>query len=92
MTEPTLSGPAQNGPGDTLAVGVIGAGPRGLSALERICANAGDGGPHRRAVVHLLDPYPPGAGAVGRTDQPGEPLRNTVASQVTLFADNRGVR
>ncbi|WP_326583617.1 FAD/NAD(P)-binding protein [Streptomyces sp. NBC_00481] len=74
------------GADDTLAVCVIGAGPRGLSVLERIRANAG--GTLRPVEVHLVDPYPPGAGAVWRTDQPGELLMNTVASQVTLFADD----
>ncbi|MEW2114883.1 FAD/NAD(P)-binding protein [Streptomyces sp. NPDC005474] len=65
---------------------VIGAGPRGLSVLERLCANAGDAG--RPVVVHLVDPYPPGPGAVWRTDQPPELLMNTVASQVTVFTDD----
>lgn len=65
---------------------VIGAGPRGLSVLERICANARGAG--RPVEVHLVDPYSPGAGAVWRTDQPGELLMNTVASQVTLFTDD----
>ncbi|WP_216587081.1 FAD/NAD(P)-binding protein [Streptomyces brasiliscabiei] len=79
------------GPGSTtppagaLTVCVVGAGPRGLSVLERISANAG--GTVRPVEVHLVDPYPPGAGAVWRTDQPGELLMNTVASQVTLFTD-----
>ncbi|MFE7761561.1 FAD/NAD(P)-binding protein [Streptomyces sp. NPDC057438] len=71
---------------DALAICVIGAGPRGLSVLERICANADAAG--RPVEVHLVDPYPPGAGAVWRTDQPGELLMNTVASQVTLFTDD----
>ncbi|WP_200307171.1 FAD/NAD(P)-binding protein [Streptomyces adelaidensis] len=71
---------------DTLTVCVIGAGPRGLSVLERICANAG--GIVGPVEVHLVDPHPPGAGAVWRTDQPGELLMNTVASQVTLFTDD----
>lgn len=74
------------GPDAALAVCVIGAGPRGLSVLERICANAD--GIVRPVEVHLVDPYPPGAGAVWRTDQPGELLMNTVASQVTLFTDD----
>lgn len=65
---------------------MIGAGPRGLSVLERICANAGQAA--RPVVVHLVDPYPPGPGAVWRTDQPPELLMNTVASQVTLFTDD----
>ncbi len=65
---------------------VVGAGPRGLSVLERLCANAGEAG--RPVVVHLVDPYPPGPGAVWRTDQSPELLMNTVASQVTLFTDD----
>ncbi|MGW0839907.1 FAD/NAD(P)-binding protein [Streptomyces sp. NPDC002787] len=73
-------------PDGALAVCVVGAGPRGLSVLERICANAG--GVVRPVEVHLVDPYPPGAGAVWRTDQPGQLLMNTVASQVTLFTDD----
>ncbi|WP_329274446.1 FAD/NAD(P)-binding protein [Streptomyces sp. NBC_01451] len=71
---------------DAVVVCVIGAGPRGLSVLERLCANAGRAG--RPVVVHLVDPYPPGPGAVWRTDQPPELLMNTVASQVTLFTDD----
>lgn len=74
-------------PGDALTLCVIGAGPRGLSVLERILANAEEVA-GRRVVVHLVDPYPPGAGAVWRTDQPGELLMNTVTSQVTLFTDD----
>ncbi|MCC9706343.1 FAD/NAD(P)-binding protein [Streptomyces sp. MNU76] len=77
--------PGAAGPAGPLTVCVVGAGPRGLSVLERICANAG--GIVRPVEVHLVDPYPPGAGAVWRTDQPGELLMNTVASQVTLFTD-----
>ncbi|MGW2047256.1 FAD/NAD(P)-binding protein [Streptomyces sp. NPDC001858] len=73
-------------PVGALSVCVIGAGPRGLSVLERICANAAGTG--RPVAVHLVDPYPPGPGAVWRTDQPRELLMNTVASQVTLFTDD----
>ncbi|GAA3907619.1 FAD/NAD(P)-binding protein [Streptomyces lacrimifluminis] len=84
-----MSGPEPGSSGDTrdaVVVCVIGAGPRGLSVLERLCANAGEAG--RPVVVHLVDPYPPGPGAVWRTDQPPELLMNTVASQVTLFTDD----
>ncbi|KOV84438.1 FAD binding domain-containing protein [Streptomyces sp. NRRL WC-3618] len=84
-----MSGPEPGCSGDTreaVVVCVIGAGPRGLSVLERLCANAGEAG--RPVVVHLVDPYPPGPGAVWRTDQPPELLMNTVASQVTLFTDD----
>ncbi|TQS23751.1 FAD/NAD(P)-binding domain-containing protein [Microbispora sp. KK1-11] len=66
---------------------VIGAGPRGMSVIERLCANARRLPPRARVLVHVVDPYPPGAGQVWRTDQPGQLLMNTVASQVTLFTD-----
>ncbi|MDK1473992.1 FAD/NAD(P)-binding protein [Streptomyces sp. 549] len=71
------------------SVAIVGAGPRGTSVLERLCASAPDRLPAgTRLLVHLVDPYPPGAGQVWRTDQSGELLMNTVASQVTLFTDD----
>ncbi|MGW3030453.1 FAD/NAD(P)-binding protein [Streptomyces sp. NPDC001178] len=70
-----------------LEVCVIGAGPRGLSVLERLCANARAHALGTEVVVHVVDPCPPGAGRVWRTDQSHHLLMNTVASQVTLFTD-----
>ncbi|ETK35477.1 FAD/NAD(P)-binding protein [Microbispora sp. ATCC PTA-5024] len=70
-----------------LEVCVIGAGPRGMSVLERLCAGARRVEPGRRILVHVVDPFPPGPGQVWRTGQPGQLLMNTVASQVTLFTD-----
>lgn len=68
-----------------LTVAVIGAGPRGLGILERIVALAPryDGDIH----VDLVDPYPPGAGIVWRTDQPAELLMNTTIAEQTVFPD-----
>jgi FAD-NAD(P)-binding len=72
----------------TASVCIIGAGPRGMSVLERICANA-RGLPASACVdVHVVDPHPPGPGRVWRTGQSGLLLMNTVASQVTLFTDD----
>jgi uncharacterized NAD(P)/FAD-binding protein YdhS len=65
-----------------VSVAIVGAGPRGLSVLERIC-----GSPANRwdsLTVHLIDPNPPGAG-VHSPDQPDHLLMNTVAGQVTMF-------
>jgi uncharacterized NAD(P)/FAD-binding protein YdhS len=70
-----------------LDVCVIGAGPRGLSVLERLCANAASDADDISITVHVVDPYPPGAGQVWRTDQSAHLLMNTVASQVTMFTD-----
>ena len=70
------------------AVAVVGAGPRGTSVVERLCAAAPALlAPGVRLTVHVVDPHPPGPGRVWRRDQPDELLMNTVASQVTLFTD-----
>ncbi|GGP63661.1 FAD/NAD(P)-binding protein [Streptomyces abikoensis] len=77
--------------GDDLTLCIIGAGPRGLSILERLCANAraaaAAGGAPRAVAVHLVDPGRPGSGGVWRTGQSRHLLMNTVASQITMFTD-----
>ncbi|MFG2312892.1 FAD/NAD(P)-binding protein [Streptomyces sp. NPDC048566] len=83
----TTGFPAPAGP-PRVSVAVVGAGPRGTSVLERICASAPELlTPGARLTVHVVDPYPPGAGRVWRTGQSPHLLMNTVASQVTLFTD-----
>ncbi|MER5433394.1 FAD/NAD(P)-binding protein [Streptomyces sp. NPDC002588] len=67
---------------------MVGAGPRGTSVLERLCASAPELlPPGVRLTVHVVDPDPPGPGRVWRTGQSPQLLMNTVASQVTLFTD-----
>ncbi|KAH8763253.1 FAD-NAD(P)-binding-domain-containing protein [Diaporthe sp. PMI_573] len=69
-------------------VAIIGAGPRGTSTLERLCASAKDFlAPGSRLTVHVVDPSPPGAGRVWRTDQSQQLLMNTVSSQISLYTD-----
>ena len=81
MTAPT---PAPT----SVSVALVGAGPRGTSVLERLCACAPELlPPGARLTVHVIDPAPPGPGRVWRTAQSPELLMNTVASQVTLFTD-----
>lgn len=70
-----------------LEVCIIGAGPRGLSVLERLCADARERAAGTTVAVHVVDPARPGAGSVWRTRQSHHLLMNTVASQVTLFTD-----
>lgn len=62
-------------------VAIIGAGPRGISVLERLIANwRAEAEADRPAVtVHLIDPYQPGPGHVWRTDQSRHFLMNTPA-------------
>jgi hypothetical protein len=66
-------------------IAVVGAGPRGLSTLERLCANARDS--QREFDIYLIEPHEAGAGAVWRTTQSSQLLMNTVASQITIFTD-----
>ncbi|MVO90427.1 FAD-binding protein [Streptomyces sp. p1417] len=66
---------------------IVGGGPRGLSVLERLCANERHAPTRASVVVHIVDPAAPGAGGVWRTDQSRHLLMNTVASQVTVFTD-----
>ncbi|MFD9429770.1 FAD/NAD(P)-binding protein [Streptomyces sp. NPDC060002] len=76
-------------PSVTVSVALVGAGPRGTSVLERLCASAPDLlPPGTRLTVHVVDPAPPGPGRVWRAAQSRELLMNTVASQVTLFTDD----
>ncbi|MGW7430201.1 FAD/NAD(P)-binding protein [Streptomyces sp. NPDC054861] len=84
-----LGGRHGTGVGDSHAeYCVVGAGPRGLSVLERLCANERLAPSHRTVTVHVVDPAAPGAGAVWRTEQSRHLLMNTVASQVTVYTDD----
>ena len=67
---------------------IVGAGPRGLSVLERLCANERKSPSGDAVTVHVVDPSPPGPGRVWRTEQPRHLLMNTVASQVTVYTDD----
>ncbi|MEW2397147.1 FAD/NAD(P)-binding protein [Streptomyces sp. NPDC046862] len=82
--------PPAEDPSETLSLSValVGAGPRGTSVLERLCASAPELlSPGTQLTVHVIDPAPPGPGRVWRTAQSPHLLMNTVASQVTLFTD-----
>jgi len=71
------------------SIAVVGVGPRGvytLDCLTRVLATFPlEGHVH----VHLIEPCELGPGATYRTAQPEYLLMNTVASQLTAFADER---
>ncbi|MEV6280218.1 FAD/NAD(P)-binding protein [Nocardia sp. NPDC051832] len=74
---------------NTIDVAVIGLGPRGLSVLERLCANAAeclDAGV--ALTVHVVDEHLFEGGRVWRITQHPEMLMNTVASQASMFLDD----
>ena len=66
-------------------IGIIGIGPRGVTLLERIVANERQR-PSGPIEIVLFDPHAPGAGCHDPA-QAEFHLVNTVAGQLTLFAD-----
>ncbi|MGW0121477.1 FAD/NAD(P)-binding protein [Streptomyces sp. NPDC003327] len=77
-------GAATDGPTE---ICLVGAGPRGLSVLERLCAHERASARRDPVTVHVVDPAAPGAGRVWRPTQSRHLLMNTVASQVTVYTD-----
>ena len=71
---------------DTYRVAIVGGGPRGLGVLERLTAICAERNPSWGLHVHLIDPGEPGQGT-HPSFQPHHLLTNTVAGQITLFAD-----
>ncbi|MEU3763422.1 FAD/NAD(P)-binding protein [Amycolatopsis keratiniphila] len=67
---------------------VVGAGPRGVGVLERLGANAAELLGGRRLVVHLVDPFPAGAGRVWRYEQSPLLRMNSMPEDVTVFTDD----
>ncbi|WP_422935484.1 FAD/NAD(P)-binding protein [Sinomonas sp. P47F7] len=87
-----------------LRVAVVGAGPRGASAVERLLANwaalgasrttaAGNPGAGRpRALeITVFDPFTPGPGRVWRPEQPREFLMNTPCLFPTMIPSEPGL-
>jgi hypothetical protein len=86
VTTSTLVPRPEPRPDRARTVVVVGAGPRGASVLERLAANASaeDGGP---VEVHLVDPYPPGAGRIWREDQSPLLWMNSHVRDVAMYPD-----
>lgn len=76
----------QNLPNVDPTIVIVGAGPRGLSVLERLVTIGGTiETPPASLTVEIVDPYEPGAGRIWRPDQSGALLMNTVIGQITIF-------
>jgi hypothetical protein len=68
---------------------IIGAGPRGISVLERLNANVARLLPVSIELhIHLVDPFVAFGGRVWNREQDPLLLMNTVACQITVFVDN----
>ncbi|MEV7867041.1 FAD/NAD(P)-binding protein [Streptomyces sp. NPDC088124] len=75
-------------PPATPSVVIVGAGPRGTGFLERIAANAPSLYGGLPLDIHLVDPFPPGAGRIWRRDQSPLLWMNSMAEDVTMFTDD----
>ncbi|MCG8408984.1 MAG: FAD/NAD(P)-binding protein [Phycisphaerales bacterium] len=67
---------------------IVGVGPRGTYAFERLVAVMRDNPVEMPITIHLVDSHEPGAGQVYATTQAEYLLMNTVADQVTAFVDD----
>lgn len=71
----------------TSRLAIIGAGVRGTAALGRLVARLRDSADPRPIEVHVVDPFPAGAGRIWRHEQSHSLVMNTVAAQSTVFDD-----
>ena len=70
----------------TSTIVIVGAGPRGTGLLERLAVSAPELHPDG-LDVHLVDPYPPGAGRIWRHAQSPLLAMNSMAADVTMYTD-----
>ncbi len=64
----------------------VGGGPRTVSLLERLAANA-ELLPATGLDIHIVDPFPVGGGRIWRRSQSPLLWMNSVAKDVTIFTD-----
>jgi hypothetical protein len=70
----------------TSTIVIVGAGPRGTGLLERLAVGAPELHPDG-LDVHLVDPYPAGAGRIWRHAQSPLLAMNSMAADVTMYTD-----
>ena len=71
----------------TATIVFVGAGPRTTSLLERLAASSGELLAGSPVDIHVVDPFPPGGGRIWRRAQSPLLWMNSVAADVTMFAD-----
>ena len=67
-------------------IAVLGGGPRGISVVERLIANAPELAPHGLRIL-IVEPHRVGGGRVWDPDQPSHLLMNTLCADATHFTD-----
>ena len=69
------------------AIAIVGAGPRGISLVERLAAHLRATPLHSPLRLHIIDDAPLGAGRIWDTEQTRTLCMNTLAGAVTLFTE-----
>ncbi len=72
----------------SIRTALIGAGPRGTSALERLLANWVPAGPDATLHIDVIDPYPAGPGHVWQPGQSRLYLMNTQSFYPTVIPED----
>ena len=69
------------------SIAIVGAGPRGISLVERLAAHLRTTPLHSPLRLHIIDDAPLGAGRIWDTEQTRTLCMNTLAGAVTLFTE-----
>ena len=69
------------------SIAVVGAGPRGISVIERVAAALRERSIETPLTIHVIDDAQHGAGRVWETEQTRTLCMNTLAARVTLFTE-----
>lgn len=69
------------------SIAIVGAGPRGISLVERLAAHLRATPLHSPLRLHIIDDAPLGAGRIWDTEQTRTLCMNTLAGAVTLFTE-----
>lgn len=69
------------------SIAIIGAGPRGISVIERLAALLQEVADPPALTLHVIDDAQHGAGRIWETDQTRTLCMNTLAGAVTLFTE-----
>ena len=69
------------------SIAIVGAGPRGISLVERLAAHLRTTPLASELTLHIIDDAPLGAGRIWDTEQTRTLCMNTLAGAVTLFTE-----
>ncbi|WP_291479937.1 FAD/NAD(P)-binding protein [Corynebacterium sp.] len=72
------------------SVVIVGAGPRATGLLLALASELRGRTVHTPVTVHVIDPFPAGAGRIWRAGQPGEVWMNNTSDEITVYPGGTG--